>query len=322
MDLYRKLFWSRIKEYALEWFIMIMIVFALFVLASLDTESYSVLESIPIILMLIGGVVQIRDSYLHTVVANPYRKGKKFSYYRRTPKQINFKMTLFQILIGLIFISFLLVGFNDFSFWIATPIIILILQLFKDKKSSRIRLKKSKLIEALRAQHLFLPEESILDIESDFDIFSVNEHVTDTLQLFTEENRNQEGYFYAITSCELIVGVQRLNTPFFYTAIPLQEITKLAIIDSGYYKKNVILGSIFVIGYGMNRQLNYYTKNRISSILQPFFGSLVYALDAETWKESTFNGIPHRDHPAFVEYEFHGDLSSHPEPYLPFLRQP
>ncbi|MGV7118470.1 hypothetical protein [Paenibacillus kyungheensis] len=322
MNLYRKLFWSRIKEYAIGWFVMI--VFALFVLASLDTESYSdsVLDSIPFILMLIGGVVQIRDSYLHTVVANPYRKGKKFSYYRRTPKQINFKLTFFQILIGLIFISFLLSGFNHFSFWIATPIIILILQLFKDKKSSRIRLRKSKLIEALREQHLFLPEESIWDIESDFDIISVNDNVKDTLQLFTEEDRNSEGYFYAITSCELIVGVQRLNTPFFYTAIPLQEITKLAIIDSGYYKKNVILGSIFVIGYGMNRQLNYYTKNRMSSILQPFFGSLVHALDAQTWQEPTFTGFPHRDHPAFVAYEFHGDLSSYPEPYLPFLRQP
>jgi len=320
LNLYKKLFWSRIKEYAIGWFVMI--VFALFVLASLDTESpsYSVLESIPFILMLIGGIVQIRDSYLHTVVANPYRKGKKFSYYRRTPKQINFKMTFFQILIGLIFISFLLSGFNHFSFWIATPIIILILQLFKDKKSSRIRLRKSKLIETLRAQHLFLPEESIWDIESDFDIISVNENVIDTLQLFTEEDRSTEGYFYAITSCELIVGVQRLNAPFFYTAIPLQEITKLAIIDSGYYKKNVILGSIFVIGYGMNRQLNYYTKNRMSSILQPFFGSLVHALDAQTWKEPNFTGTPHRDHPAFVKYEFHGDLSSYPEPYLPFLR--
>lgn len=320
MNLYRKLFWSRIKEYAIGWFVMI--VFALFVLASLftESESYSALESIPFILMLIGGIVQIRDSYLHTVVANPYRKGKKFSYYRRTPKQINFKMTFFQILTGLIFISFLLTGLNHFSFWILTPIIILILQLFKDKKSSRIRLKKSKLIEALRAQHLFLPEESIWDIESNFDIISLNEHVTDTLQLFTEEDRNQEGYFYAITSCQLIVGVQRLNTPFFYTAIPLQEINKLAVLDSGFYKKNATLDSMFVIGYGMNRQLNHHAKNRISSMLQAFIGSLVHALDAQTWKEPTFNGIPHRDHPAFVEYEFHGDLSSYPEPYLPFLR--
>ena len=320
MDLYRKLFWSRIKEYIAGWFLLI--VFALPVLAIMDTETDTVMDAIPFILILIGFIVQIRDSYLHTVVANPYRKGKKFHYYRRSPKQNNAKIVFFQILIGLIFISFIVDGFNHILFWIVTPLIILLLQLFKDKKSSRVRLKKTKLIEKLREQQLFLPEESIWDIESDFDIISVNDNVKDTLQLFTEEDRNSEGYFYAITSCELIVGVQRLNIPFFYTAIPLQEITKLAIFDSGFYKKNSASDSIFVIGYGMNRQLNYYTKNRISSILQPFFGSLVYALDAETWKESTFNGIPHRDYPAFVEYEFHGDLSSHPEPYLPFLRQP
>lgn len=318
MNLYRKLFWSRMKEYATGWFMMI--VFALFVLATMDTDtdSDSVFNSIPFILILIGFIVQMRDSYLHTVVANPYRKSKKFNYYRRSPKQKNYKIVFFQILIGLIFITFILDGFNNIWFWIVTPLIILILQLFKDKKSSHFRLRKIKLIEKLREQHIFLPEESIWDIESDFNIISVNENVQETLQLFTEEDRSTEGYFYAVTPYELIVGVQRLDTPFFYTAIPLQEIKKLAVLDSGFHKKNSILGSIFVIGYGINRQLNHYSKNRVSTLLQPFIGSLVYALDAQTWKEPMFNGIPHRDHPAFVEYEFHGDLSSYSEPYLPF----
>ncbi|WCT55421.1 hypothetical protein PQ456_20090 [Paenibacillus kyungheensis] len=276
-----------------------------------------ILMSITWVLM----VVAFRENYLHTVVANPYRIGKKFIYYRRTPKQINARILFFQVSLGLFLIALLLNQMYNIWILLILAVSIFILHFFKQKKDSRFNEQKMKMINKLSRHNIILPEEEIWDIESNFESSKINIHVNETLKLVTDPKK--ELYFYAVTPVELIVGIQKPEEDFFFTAIPLSEIKQLAILAGGLdFQKYTSLGTMLVIGYGINRQFNRYSKTRSYSIIQRFIGTLLYALDAQTWQEPTFTGFPHRDHPAFVAYEFHGDLSSYPEPYLPFLRQP
>lgn len=317
MNLYRKLFWSRVKLYLTHLFVFVVVTFMVYI--TMSEQDYRVLILMSIIWVLM--VVAFRENYLHTVVANPYRTGKKFIYYRRTPKQINARILFFQVSLGLFLIALLLNQMYNIWILLILAVSIFILHFFKEKKDSRFNEQKMKMISKLSRHNIILPEEEIWDIESNFESSKINIHVNETLKLVTDSKK--ELYFYAVTPVELIVGIQKPEEDFFFTAIPLSEIKQLAILANELdLQKYTSLGTMLVIGYGINRQFNRYSKTRSYRIIQQFIGTLLYALDAKIWEDPTFTGFPHRDHPAFVAYEFHGDLSSYPEPYLPFLRQP